>query len=125
MANTVENLMKVLGCTEQEAKQILEDDKKIDRGEKLFELTPEQQKASKKARQTGTKKKTVYNFDVSKRKRKENPDKAFLIEIFKKTLESQEATNIEVINPEREMVFSFNDVGYKIVLSVPRGSKKE
>ena len=124
MANTVENLMKVLGCSEEEAKQILADDKKIDRGEKLFELTPEQQKASKKARQTGTKKKTVYNFDTSKRKRKENPDKAFLIEIFKKALESQEATNIEVMNPEREMSFNFNDVVYKIVLSVPRNKKE-
>lgn len=124
MANTVENLMKVLGCSEEEAKQILEDDKKIDRGEKLFELTPEQQKASKKARQTGTKKKTVYSFDTSKRKRKENPDKASLIEIFKKALESQEATNIEIINPEREMTFDFNGVGYKIVLSVPRNRKE-
>ena len=124
MANTIENLMKVLGCSEQEAKQILEDDKKIDRGEKLFELTPEQQKASKKARQTGTKKKTVYSFDTSKRKRKENPDKAFLLEIFKKALESQEATNIEIMTPEREMSFSFNDVRYKIVLSVPRNKKE-
>lgn len=124
MANTVENLMKVLDCSEEEARQILEDDKKIDRGEKLFELTPEQQKASKKARQTGTKKKTVYSFDTSKRKRKENPDKAFLIEIFKKALESQEATNIEIINPEREMAFEFNNVGYKIVLSVPRNKKE-
>ena len=124
MANTVENLMKVLGCSEEEAKQILADDKKIDRGEKLFELTPEQQKASKKARQTGTKKKTVYSFDTSKRKRKENPDKAFLIEIFKKALESQEATNVEIMNPEREMSFDFNDVRYKIVLSVPRNKKE-
>lgn len=124
MANTIENLMKVLGCSEEEAKQILEDDKKIDRGEKLFELTPEQQKASKKARQTGTKKKTVYSFDTSKRKRKENPDKAFLIEVFKKALESQEATNIEILNPEREMAFEFNNVGYKIVLSVPRNKKE-
>lgn len=124
MANTVENLMKVLGCSEEEAKQILADDKKIDRGEKLFELTPEQQKASKKARQTGTKKKTVYSFDTSKRKRKENPDKASLIEIFKKALESQEVTNIEIINPEREMTFEFNNVGYKIVLSVPRNKKE-
>lgn len=124
MAHTIENLMRVLGCSEEEAKQILADDKKIDRGEKLFELTPEQQKASKKARQTGTKKKTVYSFDTSKRKRKENPDKAFLIEIFKKALESQEATNIEIINPEREMSFNFNDVGYKIVLSVPRNKKE-
>lgn len=124
MANTVENLMKVLGCSEEEARQILADDKKIDRGEKLFELTPEQQKASKKARQTGTKKKTVYNFDTSKRKRKENPDKAFLIEIFKKALESQKATNIEIINLEREMTFEFNNVGYKIVLSVPRNKKE-
>ena len=43
--------MKVLGITREEAIQLIEDDRKIDKGEKLFELTPEQKQASKKARQ--------------------------------------------------------------------------
>ena len=32
--------MKLLDITEEEAKQMLEDDKRIDKGEKLFSLTP-------------------------------------------------------------------------------------
>ena len=56
MTKEVEKLMKSLDITEQEALQLIEDDKRIDKGEKLFELTKEQQKASKDARATGTKK---------------------------------------------------------------------
>ena len=49
MTKEVEKLMKSLDITEQEALQLIEDDKRIDKGEKLFELTKEQQKASKDA----------------------------------------------------------------------------
>ena len=36
--------MRKLGMTEDEIKQVLADDKRIDKGEKLFELTAEQTK---------------------------------------------------------------------------------
>ena len=38
----IELLMKCLDITEDEAIQVLKDDKAIDKGEKLFEQTPEQ-----------------------------------------------------------------------------------
>ena len=82
----VQKIMKALGLTEQEAKEMLEADRKIDKGEKLFELTPEQEKASKKARSTGTKKPTVYNFDTAKKKRKECPDKQHLVNLLAEAL---------------------------------------
>ena len=37
-----------LGCTEEEALQTLEDDKKIDKGEKLFELDPTLKRVAKR-----------------------------------------------------------------------------
>lgn len=120
----VQKIMKALGLTEQEAKEMLESDRKIDKGEKLFELTPEQEKASKKARSTGTKKPTVYNFDTAKKKRKECPDKQHLVYLLAEAL-GTECQKIEVTNKERELTFEFNDIGYRLTLAVPRVKSSE
>ena len=73
--------MRKLGLTDEEIQQMLKDDKAIDKGEKMdFDLTPEQAKVAKKYTNTGTRKQpTVYNFDTTNRKRKENPTKASII----------------------------------------------
>ena len=39
MTEQVKNLMKALDITEQEALELIKDDEKIEKGEKLFELT--------------------------------------------------------------------------------------
>lgn len=120
----VQKIMKALGLTEQEAKEMLEADRKIDKGEKLFELTPEQEKASKKARSTGTKKPTVYNFDTAKKKRKECPDKQHLVNLLAEAL-GTECQKIEITNKERELTFEFNGTGYRLTLAVPRVKSSE
>lgn len=107
--------LKKLGLTEQEAKQVLEDDKRIDRGEKLFELTEEQKRAERKAKNVDVK--TVYTFQ--KRERKADEDKAFLINtLFTAVLPI--CGNSEIINGEREFLFTYNEKKYKVVLSAPR-----
>lgn len=120
----IQKAMKVLGLTEQEAREMLEADRKIDKGEKLFELSPEQEKASKKARSTGTKKPTVYNFDTTKKKHKECPDKQHLMNLLAEAL-STECQNIEITNKERELTFQFNGTGYRLTLAVPRVKSSE
>ena len=120
----IQKAMKNLGLTEQEAKELFEADRKIDRGEKLFELSPEQEKASKKARSTGTKKPTVYNFDTAKKKRKECPDKQHLVNLLAEAL-GTECQNIEITNKERELTFQFNGIGYRLTLAVPRVKSAE
>ena len=122
--NEIEKLMKTLGCSKEEALEILEADKAIDKGEKLFELSADQEKESKKARSAGTKKPTVYNFDTSKRKRKEKPDKQELMKTFAETLKGI-AEGVEITNIERELVFTYNNVGYKLTLAVPRVKPSE
>jgi hypothetical protein len=118
MDKQIENLMRSLGCTVEEAKDIVEADKRIDKGEKLFSLTPEQEKASKKARSVA-KSPTAYNF--TKRERKADEEKRYLIEAIETLLAEQvKADEIEIVNPEREIVFKMNDRKYKIVLSCPR-----
>lgn len=115
----IEHNMELLDISREEATQMLEDDRRIDKGEKLFTLTPEQEKASKKARQAD-RKPTVYKFNTTKRKRAENTGKRFLIDEIKKCLENAGADNLEVTNPEREIVFMSEGTKYKIVLSAPR-----
>ena len=83
------------------------------------DLTEEQRKSAKKARQAD-RKPTAYKFDTTKRKRAENTGKRFLIDEIKKCLENAGADNLEVTNPEREIVFMSEGTKYKIVLSAPR-----
>ena len=125
MDNETEKLiakhMNLLKISREEAIQLIEDDKRIDKGEKLFSLTPEQEKASKKARSTGRKPKTtVYKFDTTKRKKPENKNKSDLISVITGALTEHGAENLELINPEREFTFTMDGTKYKIVLSLPR-----
>ena len=114
----VEQLMKSLDISEAEAIEVIEADKKIDKGEKLFELSPELEAGAKKARQAD-RKPTVYNFDTKDRKRKADEDKAKLIAILAESLEQVEIIPT-VTNPEREMEFTYNGRKFKLTLSAPR-----
>ena len=115
--------ISTLGITREEAIQLIADDEEIDRMTRTSDidgdLTAEQRKSAKKARQAD-RKPTVYKFDTTKRKRAENTGKRFLIDEIKKCLENAGADSLEVTNPEREIVFMSEGTKYKIVLSAPR-----
>ena len=113
----LENIMQLLGCSEEQAKQVIEDDKRIDKGEKLFELTAEQQVVAKKYRQ-GDRKPTVYNFNT--RERKADNDKRELIALLNATLNEVTETEPTVTNPERQIDFLYKGKKYRVVLSAPR-----
>ena len=108
--------MRKLGMSEEEITELIEADKRIDKGEKLFELTTDQKKTEKKMRQAD-RKPTVYQLDNTngKRSKKADNDKSHLIQLL---AEAVGATNI--INPEREFEFVYNDRKFKVVLSAPR-----
>lgn len=114
--------MKKMGMTDDEIAEVLDADLRIDRGEKLFQLTPEQEKASKQARQVA-KAPTVYQLDNKngKRSKKEDNDKAHLMKIIETAIGyNPECESYTVTNPEREMEFIYNGRKFKIVLSAPR-----
>ena len=115
---TIQELMQKLDLTEAEAKQLLADDEAIDKGAKLFELTPEQEKASKKARQAD-RAPTVYKLDNTggKRSKKADNDKQ---EIMRKLLDCFDEYAPQIINAEREFTFTYNEKKFKVVLSAPR-----
>lgn len=113
--------LKKLGLTDKEIAEVLADDKRIDKGEKLFELSTEAEKASKKAR-TVAKAPTIYKLDNSKGKRskKANSDKQVLITTINEAIKKLADAPTEITNEEREIIFYYNKTKYKIVLSVPR-----
>lgn len=115
--------MTLLDISEEEAKQLIEDDNAIDHGAKMFELTGEQKKAEKSARKTGTR--TVYNF--TKRERKANPTKEQVIaEIAQFITEKAEfaSENVTITNKERQIAFKIGENDYELTLVQKRKPKK-
>ena len=112
--------MRKLGMSEEEIQQVLADDKRIDKGEKLFELSAEQEKASKQARQAD-RKPTVYKLDntAGKRSKKTDEDKEFLTNtLFSAILPI--CDTYKVTNAGREFEFTYHGRKFKGVLSAPR-----
>ena len=121
----VKHHMKVLDIPEAEAIQLVMDDKAVDKGEKLFELSAEQKKVAKKYAGTGTKKRTVYKFDTAKRK-KENPVKQKIITEIERFLnENSEicAEMVQITNAERQIAFCISNVKYELTLVQKRVPK--
>lgn len=116
MDEKIQNLMSVLGVDKEVARQIVADDERIDRGEKLFELSAEQKQAEKKMRQADRKK----NAAPMVRERKADNEKRELVESLRQALVAT-CQSVEVINQEREIIVQYNGRKFKVVLSAPRG----
>ena len=108
--------MSMLGISREEAIQLIEDDKAIDRGAKLFELDPELEKGAKKARQAERKISTT----PTKREKKARPEKVEICSAMMDGLKSLGVDEFTVNNPEREFVFIHNGTKYKVTLACPR-----
>jgi hypothetical protein len=109
-----EKLMQILKCSEAEAIEILATDKRIDQGEKLFELDPELEAGAKKARQADRK-----HVERKPREKKQDTDKETLLNaLFSAILPM--CDSYEVINAEREFLFTYHGKKYKVILSAPR-----
>ena len=109
--------MRKLGYTEEEIADMLACDKAIDRGENLFPLSPDLEVGAKKARRadrTDTPKKAV-------RERKEDFDKAVLLEQLANAIGASPIhAECQIVNAEREFLFTYNGRKFKVILSCPR-----
>lgn len=122
----IHQLMMKLDINRNEAIEVLYSDQRIDKGEKLFELSQEGKQVEKQMRQAD-RAVNAYGKKVQ-RERKADDDKRFLIDTFVWALTTDIehsgdnvcAENVNIINPEREIEFTYNGKKYKIVLSAPR-----
>lgn len=105
----IKTLMEKLDCDEETARDVIETDKRIDKGEKLFELPPDLAAGAKKARNAG---------NCAGYTKTANPDKAKLIHDLLDGIPYIE--EIKVLNPEREFEFEYKGKRYKVVMSCPR-----
>lgn len=118
--------LRKLGLTEEEIAEVLADDKKVDRGEKLWELTDEQKKVAKAMTVSDTKTKkapTVYKFE-KKTNRKENTTKSAIIAEIANFLTEKGYDLVEITNKERQIAFKVGENDYELTLVQKRKPKK-
>ena len=110
-------IMESLDCDEKTAKEIMETDKRIDKGEKLFDLPPDLEKGAKKARNAGN----CKGYTKVNREKKADEDKREIINLIAEIVENiTDGGTVDINNPEREIEFIKGGRKYKIVLSCPR-----
>ena len=118
----VQKLMRILNCSEEEALQVLADDKAIDQGQRMsFDLSAEEEKKAKKYANTGTRK-----ASNTPKVRKENPTKSGIItEIATFLMENSDFSpeNVEITNKERQIAFKIGDNAYELTLVQKRKPK--
>lgn len=114
----VDDIVDRCHCSIEEAIQVLQDDKAIDQGKRMyFDCSLEEEKALKKAYVNCTEK-TLKK----PRTRAENPTKrGFIAEIAE--ILAEKVDNLEVTNPERVISFAFGDEKYEIILQQKRKPK--
>lgn len=119
----VNELVDLLGCSIVEAQQIIEDDKKIDKGERVaFDLSKEdEKKALKLANVKEHKKSTVYKFD--KRERKADTTKEGVIQAVFEYLSENGYENCEILNKSKLISFKIGDDTYEFDLKRKRKPK--
>lgn len=113
------DIQQKLECSRKEAIDVLQSDKEIDKGAKLFELSDRQKQASKQARQIARKPRKQEN-----RTRTVDNEKIEFMQKLVKFLETLGATDIILENPERQVDFKLpHGEGlrkHRIVFSAPR-----
>lgn len=120
----IEKLMRVLEISEAEALQVIADDKAIDKGEKLFELTDEQKKVAKKMTiSTSANKKIDSQKPKQTRTIKENETKNSLIADLAKWLLDSGYSNVEILNKSRLIGFSAGNDNFELTLVQKRAKK--
>lgn len=127
----IDNLMRSLKISEAEARELLEYDEEVDHAkskQKLkYDLTDEQEKATRKWRQAD-RKPTVYNFDTSKRERKPNVLKGELIKALFDFLNENTELSIEncvISNKERMICFESGGEKFDLTLIQKRKPKEK
>ena len=117
----IKKQMRANRCSYEEARQLVFDDMKVEKGEPLpWDLTKEEKANQKKALSTGTRKQK----EPVKRTKKENTCKKSIIdEIVAMLNENDRYTNVIVVNGERQVAFTLGDSNFELTLVQKREKK--
>lgn len=119
----IEKHIKLLGCTREEAIDIIETDKIIDKGGRTqYDLSKEEEKLAMKI--SGVNERKAKSADNKRGKvRAENPTKADLIKFLFESLTEYDCQNLNITNKERQLAFSVGDNDYELTLVQKRKKK--
>ena len=121
MDSQIERIMKNLRCSRAEAEEILAEDKKIDRGEKVaFDLDPTAHKQAMKNANAGTR---TTKEGKTARKPKENPTKEGVIAEIANFLAEKGYNSVEITNKTRQIGFKIGEDAYELTLIAKRKPK--
>lgn len=133
-AEKIKKYMETLGCTEQEAKDIIAYDLEVDHETKdlPYDLTKEQEKVAREMRRTGTRKATPKGkmketgLHLDKRPRKADTTKEGIIAKIAEFLAKNEdlgVNNCEIVNKQGEISFEMGGEVYSLKLTRHRKPK--
>ena len=122
MADTqLERIMRNLKCSRAEAEEILAEDKRIDRGERVeFDLSAEEHRKAMKNANAGTR---TTKSEKSARKAPENPTKEGVITAISNFLTENGYQSVEITNKTRQIAFKIGEDAYEITLIAKRKPK--
>lgn len=124
MEKQIAKLMKSLDITREEAIELIQEDKEVDRmtSAKQWEsdLTTEQKKNSKQARQSG---KTTIGQKIHREPKVDNDKREIVGMIINALQQDNQTGEIDIENPQRILNFEFKGRTFRIVLSEPRKTK--
>lgn len=120
----VEEMVDLLGCSIAEAEQILIDDKKIDKNEKVdFGLSKEEEKKALKYANVREHKKPMV-LNLNKRERKADTTKEGVIQAIYDFLVENGYENVEILNKSKLIGFKIAEDNYEFNLIRKRKPKK-
>ena len=127
-AERVQEIMRLLDCTEEEALDVVETDEIIDKGGRTkYDLSKEQEKIAMKI--SAVNERTAKNQAENKRGkvRAENPTKSGIISNLAEFLTEMSnflCENVEITNKERQIAFTCGENSYELTLVQKRKPKK-
>lgn len=126
MEEKILKLMKSLDITREEALELMEEDKEVDRMTKMSDIdndiSEEQKKAKKKY--SNVKKGVNAYGKTTTRELKPDENKRLIISTIAKTLEENGFEDIEVTNIQKYITFKIGSEVFEIDLKRKRQSKK-
>ena len=123
----VKEIMRLLNCTEEEAIDVIETDKIIDKGGRTpYDLSKEQEKLAMKISAIDLRRSTKPDNKRGK-VRAENPTKSGIIAEIAEYLKENcgfACENVEITNKERQIAFKCGENSYEFTLVQKRKPKK-
>ena len=121
----LEQIVDSLGCSLAEAKAILDDDKKIDKGQAVsFGLSKQEEKeALRSAMAKSVERKKPMSLNLQKRERKADVTKEGVIQAIFEFLSENGYEDVEIINKSKLLSFKIADDTYKLDLIRQRKPK--